>query len=122
MGKYFLQFMEVIEDSNNGAPGLIVEITDANGEPKKDVDESKLPGCLLGMVCGMEEYIGNDGRLKTRFDHFNAEFMTPDRIRAGEFTVPELKRLQDDPTQAAETVVDTTAGFGPVRDDDLPFA
>lgn len=108
-------FIQTIEESNADTSGLVV------GD-YEDVDETKLPGKVLGIVFGLEEYIGNDGKVKTRPDYFGAAFLTPERIRDGEFEIPDFKPLANNPAQQpAGGVVDTTAGFGPVRDDDMPF-
>lgn len=110
---FLKSFLDTIIECNLDADGLLVE-----KDGKLDVDETKLPGKIIGIVYGMEQYIGNDGQIKTRPDYFGATFVDPEKIRSGEFTVPELKRLDNNP---AAGVVDTTAGFGSVRDDDLPF-
>ena len=111
-------FIELVQAENNGAPGLVV------GD-FEDIDESKLSGCRIGIVYGMEEYIGNDGKVKQRPDYFNAEFVPVERIRDGEFEPPELKPLENNPAQSSAGVVDTTAGpvpgFDRIRDDDMPF-
>lgn len=112
---FFKSWIQTVQECNGGAPGLVI------GD-FEDVDESKLPGCLIGIVYGYEEYYGNDGKLKQRPDLYNAEFLPLEKIRAGEFTVPELKLLENNPAQPASGgVVDTTAGFEPVRDEDVPF-
>ena len=115
---YLKAFIELVQAENNGAPGLVV------GD-FENIDESKLPGCRLGVVYGMEEYIGNDGKVKQRPDFFNAEFVPIERIRNGEFEVPDLKPLENNPVQAGASVIDTTAGpvpgFGPISDDDIPL-
>lgn len=54
-------------------------------------DERTLVGKLVGMVFGEEEYIGNDGSTKTRL--YVVREVPVDKIRNGEFTVPELKKL-----------------------------
>lgn len=120
--KFFKEFIEVIEDSNGGAPGLVVQITDENGEPQEDVDETKFVGMKLGIVFGLEEYYSErKGQVYTREDFYGAKFVTADTIHSGEFTVPELKRLDKQPNNDAIGVVDTTTGFGQIQDDDVPF-
>lgn len=114
---FLKKFIQLVQEENDGAPGLVV------GD-FEDIDESKLPGCRLGVVYGMEEYIGDDGRHKQRPDFFNAEFMSIERIRNGEFEVPDLKQ-DDTVAKTSPGVVDTTAdipeGFQKVSDDDMPF-
>ena len=72
------------------------------------------------MVVGEKEYIGNDGLKKVKLDTYNAAFVSADDIRSGNYEVPELIPLEEYPQPNAE-VIDTTAGFGPVSDDDMPF-
>lgn len=64
-------------------------------------DETTLVGKYIGMILGEEEYIGNDGALKTRL--YVAREMSVDDIRSNNFTVPELKKLPDDNKPAAST-------------------
>lgn len=120
---FFKKFIETIEDSNGGAPGLVVQVTDEDGEPQEDIDEAKLVGMKLGIVFGLEEKVSKKtGNIYRKEDFFNAEFVTVDDIHEGKFTVPELKKLENVPTAPSSTdVVDTTAGFTPIKDEDVPF-
>ena len=120
---FFKKFIETIEDSNGGAPGLVVQVTDEDGEPQEDIDETKLVGMKLGIVFGLEEKVSKkSGNIYKKEDFFNAEFVTVDDIHEGKFTVPELKKLENVPTASSSTdVVDTTAGFTPIKDEDVPF-
>lgn len=112
---FFKAFIGTVQESNGGAPGLVI------GD-FEDIDETKLPGLTLGIVYGMEEYMGNDGIIKQRPDTFNAVFMTPDAIREGEYEVPELKPYEGASASNAG-VVDTTvpSGFERLQADDTPF-
>lgn len=110
---FFRQLIETVQECNEGAPGLVI------GD-FEDVDETKLPGKYLGIVFGSEEYMGNDGRIKTRPDNFNAQFVNLDVIRSGQYEVPEPKKYEAS-APAPGGVVDTTAGFGPVSEDEMPF-
>ena len=56
-------------------------------------DESTLVGRYVGMILGEEEYIGNDGSVKTRL--YVVREVAIDDIKAGKFKVPELKKLPD---------------------------
>lgn len=116
---FFKQFIETIEASNGGAPGLVVEITDENGEPQEDIDESKLIGMRLGIIFGLEEKVSKSGNIYKREDFFNAKFVTTDVIESGEYTVPELKMLPE--AKGCFDVVDTTEGFETLKDNDVPF-
>lgn len=120
---YFKKFIETIEDSNGGAPGLVVHTTDEKGEPAEYVDETKLVGLKAGIVFGLRERLSKKtGNVYHAEDFFNAEFVTVDDIHDGKFTVPELKKLDNVPTaSSASDVVDTTAGFTPIKDEDVPF-
>ena len=120
---FFKKFIETIEDSNGGAPGLVVQVTDDDGEPQEDIDETRLVGLKLGIVFGLEEKVSKkSGNIYRKEDFFNAEFVTVDDIHEGKYTVPELKKLENVPTASSSTdVVDTTAGFTPIKDEDVPF-
>lgn len=117
---FFKAFVETIESCNGGAPGLVVEVTDENGEPQEDVDESKFVGCRIGMIFGMEEkYSEKNGRVYDREDFFNAKFVPIGVIESGEYAVPEKKTLPA--AQGCFDVVDTTEGFEPLKDNDVQF-
>jgi len=119
---FFKEFIETVEDSNGGAPGLVVQVKDENGEPQEDIDETKFVGLQLGMVFGLEEYYSEKkGKVYTREDFYGAEFVTVEDIHSGNYAVPEMKLLDKRPNTEASGVVDTTAGFEPVQDDDVPF-
>lgn len=106
-------FLCCVKASNSDTEGLII------GD-FEDVDETKLVGKTVGMVVGEKEYIGNDGLKKIKLDTYNAAFVSADDIRSGNYEVPELIPLEEYPQPNAE-VIDTTASFGPVSDDDMPF-
>lgn len=113
---FLKQFIELIMECNPGTHGLVI------GD-YEDIDETKLVGKAIGMVVGEKEYRGNDGKVKTKLDTYNAEFTTVDAIRAGEFEVPAFKPLAEDNQVQAGKVVDTTAipqGFID-NTDDTPF-
>lgn len=85
-------------------------------------DEKQLKRKLIGLVIGYEEYIGNDGTLKERM--IVTDFLSTDDIKAGNFTIPTLKKLSDDDYDKLQ---DNNRGktFAEVSedlsDDDLPF-
>lgn len=107
---FFKAFLDAVEASNFG-----VKLATETG-----VDERKLPGLLVGVVLREEEYIKNNGELGTRLRV--KEVLPVDRIRMGDFIVPEKKVLDEKPA-AAPAVIDTTAAnvdFESVTED-LPF-
>lgn len=97
----FKAFTNALEESN---PGY-----------KWDFNEKALPGKLLGVVLGYEEYEANDGNVKERLRV--ASCISADRIRKGDFKVPELRKLKPEQPAAGSPV----PGFTPLSDADLPF-
>lgn len=109
----FKGFIVAVEESNN------VSIITEDGS----IDELKLVGNEVGVVLGEEEYIGNDGSLKTHLKVVKT--LKTERIRKGDFTVPELKKLEGQTAPAAQNdVIDTTQaapqGFDELTEE-LPF-
>lgn len=97
----FKAFTNALEESN---PGY-----------KWDWKEGALPGKLLGVTIGYEEYEANDGTVKERTRI--ASCMSASRIRKGDFKVPELRKLKTEQPVAGSPV----PGFTPMTDDDVPF-
>lgn len=64
-------------------------------------------GKLLGIVVGEEEYMGNDGNVKTRFGF--PRIKSVQDIRDGRYRVPELKKLEGYEQPSTDTY------------DDVPF-
>ena len=98
-------FLNAVDETNGTKLGELVE----NG-----LDEQLLVGKILGVVFGYEEYEANDGNVKERL--YVKSCMSADRIRAGEFKVPEFKRLK---SKAAASPI--PEGFTALSDSDLPF-
>lgn len=75
-------------------------------------NEQTLVGKILGVVIGYEEYEANDGSVKekTRI----ATCLSAEKVRNGEFKIPELKKL----ASAGGAPVE---GFTPLGDEALPF-
>lgn len=96
----FKAFTNAIEESNPGYTW--------------DWKEQGLVGKLLGVVIGYEEYEANDGNVKER--QRVASCISADRVRQGDFKVPELRKLKTDTATSAPV-----PGFTPMTDDDLPF-
>lgn len=65
-------------------------------------DEFTLIGKKVGMVLGEEEYIGNDGSVKTKL--YVAREIDVADIKAGKFKIPAIKKLPtvDDPAPAVD--------------------
>jgi hypothetical protein len=103
--------------------GFITAVENSNKDYKWDKDETKLTRKLVGLVLGEEEYIKNDGTLKTRL--YVAEIRSVDKIKKGDFKVPELKKLKDKPAASPTSSYSDNEGFmtltDTVNDDDLPF-
>lgn len=112
---FFKAFIKAVQESNNDTDGLVI------GD-YEDVDETKLVGKYVGVVVGEREYDGNDGTRKTGLDWYNASFVKYDDIINGNYTVPPL-RITGSRANTVDTVevVDMSADFGPVTDDDMPF-
>lgn len=111
---FFKGFIVSVEESNEG----LVLITD------KGIDESKLEGKLVGVIMGEEEYMGNDGKVKTRIRV--SKTTSVDKIRSGDFIVPERKVLEQMVAPPAVDVIDTTVAIPSPEsfqelEDDLPF-
>lgn len=58
---------------------------------RQNADEQTLVGKLIGLVLGEEEYIGNDGALKTRVYVYSQCDISD--IRRGDFKIPKMKPL-----------------------------
>ena len=92
-------------------------IDDSNGtnfvqQAVTGLDEQKLVGKLVGLIIGYEEYENDRGEVRERTNV--KAVCSVDRIRRGDFTVPELKKL----APKAEAPV---AGFEAINSEDLPF-
>jgi len=90
-------------------------------------DERSLIGMCCGVITQKKHYIGNDGRKKSKLQVYR--IIPAEDIRSGNYEVPDdlyANGLSAAPASPAAGVVDTTAGpvegFGPLNDDDIPFA
>lgn len=115
----------VIRSYKETAQGMLKEFTEAvdasNGtafteQVEKGLDETKLVGKLVGLVLGEEEYETERGETKMRL--YADSFMDIKAIRAGEFRVPEPKRLARPDMKPAPEISFGEAVDG---DDGLPF-
>ena len=79
---FFKRMCSAVAKSN---PGFVFDAGEQNA------DEKTLVGKLVGLVLAEEEYIGNDGNLKTRlYVHKECDVK---EIREGKFKIPNLKEL-----------------------------
>ena len=56
--------------------------------------ESLFIGKVMGIVLAEEEYLGNDGQVKTRFSRL-VDYKTVEQIRTGDFKVKPTKKLEE---------------------------
>lgn len=98
----FKGFLKAVDISNN------TNFEEAAGA---GLDERKLTGLLVGMIIGEEEYLSNDGNVKTRLKVRGARPVQ--NIREGKFKQPELKKLPVETPTIPPTPLDV---------DDIPFA
>lgn len=112
---FFKAFIEAVQASNEDTTGLVI------GD-FEDVDETKLVGKAVGVVVGEREYDGGDGLRKRGLDWYNATFVSVDDIIKGNYEVPELRITGTKATVTeAVDVVDMSASYGPINNDDMPF-
>lgn len=102
----FKAFINAVDDSNN---------TKFTEQIEKGFNEQLLIGKVLGIVIGYEEYEANDGNVKERTRI--ASCISAEKVRKGDFKVPELKKLKESTASKSAP----TEGFTPMTDDDLPF-
>ncbi len=80
-------------------------------------DETTLVGKYVGMILGEEEYVGNDGSTKTRL--YVAREISVEDIKANNFKIPELKKLQDNNASSTDnSFVDKVAN---TTEEEVPF-
>ena len=117
----FKGFTNAIENSNKGY--------------KWNFDEKSLVNKIVGVVIGEEEYLNQKGQVRTRT--YVSAVRSVDTIKKGEFTVPELKKLdatkvssshtkQDDfvdpfAAQSNETVSNPFHNAAPPPEDSTPW-
>ena len=80
-------------------------------------DESTLIGKKVGMILGEEEYIGNDGSVKTRL--YVARELSIDDLKAGKFKIPEIKKVSDEPAEVKQN--DEFMNIPEDSDEETPF-
>lgn len=104
---YFKSFKTQLEKSNPGYHFQEDRLQDLSGK-------------YIGVVLRPEEYIAGDGTVKVRNTVYQTRSV--DAIRAGNFTVPELKKLYGNSVPDTQT---DNSGFQELTDEDvdgeLPF-
>ena len=79
-------------------------------------DETTLIGKLVGMILGEEEYVGNDGSIKTRL--YVSREIAVDDIRTGKYKVPALRKLKaEDKPDNSNDFMEMPKG----EDEEVPF-
>lgn len=120
---YAHRFIRSYKDS---ALGMFKAFTNAVEESNPgyawDFDEKKLTGKIIGVVLGEEEYRTNRGDVNRRL--YVKTVTTADRIRQGDFTVPDVVPLKEDAHDGMKPAPEVSFGE-PVQtsltDDDYPF-
>lgn len=111
---FFKAFIAAVDESNGTQFGPTVE---------GGLDEQKLVGCLIGFVISYEEYQKKNGTIGQR--ERVAYQKSIQKIRDGDFKVPELKQLNGSNAATASAGTQTAAvqTFTDLDDDDsdLPF-
>ena len=73
--------------------GFITAVEKSNSGYKWDWKESSLKNKLLGVIIGDEEYLNSNGQKRTRNRVVSVRSVSA--IKSGDFTVPELKTLDE---------------------------
>lgn len=105
----FKGFLKAVDNSN-----------DTNFEPQaeKGFKEQQLVGKIVGILAGYEEYMSNRGEVRERL---RVNTRSADTIRDGRFTVPELKKLEQNQAGSAPAPVSPVPGFEGISESDIPF-
>lgn len=126
---YARRFIRSYKDSALGMFKAFIKAVDATNGTTFDEDmkkgplkEQKLMGLLLGVVLGEEEYRTNRGDVNRRL--YVKTITTADKIRQGDFTVPDVVPLKEGAHDGMKPANDVSFGE-PVQssltEDDLPF-
>lgn len=99
-------FLEAVDESNGTTFA-------EQAKTKAGFDENALKGKKIGLVIRYEEYETERGEIKERTRVHS--MMPVEEIRAGNYTVPDVKRL------APEKPAAPVPGFDAIKPDDLPF-
>lgn len=112
-------FMSYKEGALGMFKGRLRAIDESNGtefvkEAVSGLKEQQLVGKMVGLVIGYEEYDSDRGEIRERT--YVKSVLPIDKIRSGDFKIPELKRLP-----ASSQASTAPEGFEPITDMDLPF-
>lgn len=112
-------FMSYKESALGMFKGRLRAIDESNGtefvkEAVSGLKEQQLVGKLVGLVIGYEEYDSDRGEIRERT--YVKSVLPIDKIRSGDFKVPDLKKLP-----ASSQASTAPEGFEPITDMDLPF-
>lgn len=113
---FFKAFISAVDASNGTKFGPYVE---------QGLDEQKLVGALVGFVIGYEEYERTKGKKAGSIGQREKVFYVKpvDKIRFGDFKVPELKKLEggSQAVSNADASSDPFAALDDVDESGLPF-
>ena len=122
--EYTHQFIRSYKETALGMfKGFLKAVDNSNGtnfEPQaeKGFAEQQLVGKVVGILVGYEEYVSNRGDVRERM---RVNTRSAETIRSGNFTVPELKKLETGNGGAGTVPVSPVAGFEGITDADIPF-
>lgn len=105
----FKGFLKAVDNSNG---------TSFESQAEKGFAEQQLVGKIVGILVGYEEYVSDRGDIRERM---RVNTRSVETIRSGNFTVPELKKLQTGSGGSGEAPVSPVAGFEGITDADIPF-
>lgn len=112
--KMFKGFITALEKSNNVA---------LSEKVAKGLNEQELVGMLFGALIGYEEYYDEE-RAEVKQRTKVRAIRSADVIRSGAYKVPDLKKLENKPTESANPFTPATESVVPgfnLTDDNLPF-
>lgn len=101
--------------------GRLRAIDESNGtsfeqQAVTGLDEKQLTGKLVGLIIGYEEYATDRGEVRERT--YVKTAVSVEKIRKGEFKVPELKKLKE---AAADPAKDGFTPFSGIDESQIPF-
>lgn len=105
----FKGFLKAVDNSN----GTNFEPAAENG-----FQEQQLVGKIVGIIASYEEYMSNRGEIRERM---RINTRSVETIRDGNYTVPELKKLEAGAAATAGSGGSPVPGFEQINADDLPF-